>query len=114
LPTPGLFLTDHGNQDLSHPLRKTGDLVRDSSDDNFIYVGRKGAQAKRNGIRIDVSEASHCLKSALGGLWVVVCDMISPVELQGRKFLATFLHDHESTEYSARDHEYLANVSDNL
>ncbi|KAH8820154.1 hypothetical protein F5884DRAFT_893093 [Xylogone sp. PMI_703] len=80
-------------QSTGGPIRmlKTGDLARYSSEGSLIYIGRKDTQAKWNGIRIDLEEVSHCLKSSLAGSWSVVADVVSPEQLPGRRFLTAFL-----------------------
>ena len=64
-------------------LYKTGDLVRYNSDGTLLYVGRRDAQVKIRGQRVELTEVEHYLYQSLptGSRGVpLVVDVITPRE----------------------------------
>ncbi|KAH7349170.1 hypothetical protein BKA66DRAFT_431757, partial [Pyrenochaeta sp. MPI-SDFR-AT-0127] len=47
-------------------LYKTGDLVSYSADDSLNFIGRKDAQTKINGQRLELVDAEHNLVACIG------------------------------------------------
>ncbi|KAG5985202.1 NRPS protein [Claviceps digitariae] len=61
-------------------LYKTGDLVRYNQDGSLVYVGRKDAQVKIRGQRVELGEVEHHILNCLPGVSQVAVEAISPTE----------------------------------
>lgn len=59
-------------------LYKTGDLVRYNEDGSLVYVGRKDAQVKIRGQRVELGDVEHHIAQCLSGVGQVVVEAISP------------------------------------
>ncbi|UKZ78468.1 NRPS [Trichoderma virens FT-333] len=57
-------------------LYKTGDLVRYSSDGSLVFIGRKDAQVKIRGQRVELGEIENCLRDSVPNLKDVVVEVI--------------------------------------
>ena len=69
-------------------LYKTGDLVRREVDGNLTYLGRKDAQIKLRGLRIELSEIEHVISAASAKITGVV---VEKVATRGQEELAAFV-----------------------
>jgi amino acid adenylation domain-containing protein len=70
----------------------TGDLVRYNQDGSLSYIGRKDAQVKIRGQRIETSEVEHWMKKALGAeSKQVVVDVVKPGGDSARSILVAFI-----------------------
>lgn len=70
-------------------LYKTGDLVRYDDDGNLIYMGRKDAQVKLNGQRVELGEIEAHLASCVPGALHVLADIVTLES--GQRVLAAFI-----------------------
>lgn len=71
-------------------LYKTGDLVRFNDDGSISYVGRKDAQVKIRGQRLELGEVEYQLKACLANAGDVVADMAVPSSSTGEPMLSAF------------------------
>ncbi|KAG8157434.1 hypothetical protein KVR01_012818 [Diaporthe batatas] len=70
-------------------LYKTGDLVRYDDDGNLIYMGRKDAQVKLNGQRVELGEIESHIANCISGASQVLADIVT---LEGgKRVLAAFV-----------------------
>ncbi|KAI3399120.1 hypothetical protein diail_7699 [Diaporthe ilicicola] len=89
------FLTHTHNRSLQDErarrrrLYKTGDLVRYDEDGNLIYMGRKDAQVKLNGQRVELGEIESHLASCVLGASHVLSDIVTFES--GQRMLAAFI-----------------------
>lgn len=87
------FLTQSPSLRLRQPERrrlyKTGDLVRYDDDGNLIYMGRKDAQIKLNGQRVELGEIESHLASCVSGASHVLADIFTLES--GQRLLAAFI-----------------------
>ncbi|TPX66343.1 hypothetical protein SpCBS45565_g04526 [Spizellomyces sp. 'palustris'] len=74
----------------SHRLYKTGDLVRMMPDGTLEFQGRADQQVKLNGIRIEVDEISHVVKSSCADVKAVVTLLLKHPE-QAKKQIVSFV-----------------------
>ena len=74
-------------------LLKTGDLVRYLSDGSFAYIGRRDAQVKLHGQRIELSEIEHHLRRHLPSHIDVAATVFSPMAQKERQILAAFFSE---------------------
>nr|XP_036577763.1 NRPS protein [Colletotrichum truncatum]KAF6784822.1 NRPS protein [Colletotrichum truncatum] len=79
-----------------HPGRrgrvyKTGDLVRYDQDGSLIHVGRKDAQVKLRGQRVELGEVEHHVHQCMPGAPVTAAEVIIPGGTAARPVLAVFL-----------------------
>lgn len=70
---------------------KTGDLVKIEFDGTIDYVGRKDAQVKLRGQRIETGEIEHHVRQNLDGVRDVAVELIGPTENIPNPFLAAFV-----------------------
>lgn len=70
---------------------KTGDLVKIELDGTIDYVGRKDAQIKLRGQRIEVGEIEHHIRQNLDGVLDVAVELIGPTENIQNPLLAAFV-----------------------
>ncbi|KAG5926533.1 NRPS protein [Claviceps africana] len=61
-------------------LYKTGDLVRYNQDGSLVYVGRKDAQVKIRGQRVELGDVEHHILQCLPGTGQVVVEAVSAAE----------------------------------
>ncbi|KAI7774494.1 hypothetical protein LA080_008301 [Diaporthe eres] len=87
------FLTQtpsiHDGQAGGGRMYKTGDLVRYDDDGNLIYMGRKDAQVKLNGQRVELGEIEAHLASCVSGTSHVLADIVTLES--GKRVLAAFI-----------------------
>ncbi len=69
-------------------LYRTGDIVRWLSDGNVDYVGRRDAQVKVRGFRIELTEIEKVIRAYDGIKNAVVCAFDSP---SGGKYVASYI-----------------------
>jgi amino acid adenylation domain-containing protein len=72
-------------------LYRTGDLVRYQPDGTIIYIGRKNAQVKINGQRVELNEIEFRIRHALQTIRDVVVDVVTFGETS--LICAFLLHD---------------------
>lgn len=70
-------------------LYKTGDLVRYDDDGNLIYMGRKDAQVKLNGQRVELGEIETQLANCVSDASHVLADIVTLES--GQRVLAGFI-----------------------
>ncbi|KAL0471191.1 non-ribosomal peptide synthetase [Neurospora intermedia] len=102
---PKWLVAGHGD---AHPgrkgrLYKTGDLVRYDADGSgaFVFVGRKDAQVKLRGQRVELVEIEHHLRAKLPSGVKIAAEVIKPSG--GDPTLVAFLAETSSTGISAKD-----------
>ncbi|KAK3396835.1 hypothetical protein B0T20DRAFT_500273 [Sordaria brevicollis] len=102
---PKWLVAGHGD---AHPgrrgrLYKTGDLVRYDADGSgaFVFVGRKDAQVKLRGQRVELVEIEHHLRAKLPAGVKIAAEVIKPSG--GDPTLVAFLAETSSTGISAKD-----------
>ena len=78
-------------------LYKTGDLARFNFDGTVEYLGRRDAQKKLNGQRIEMGEVEFHVKARLQGVQSTAAEIISPYAFNGKKILAAFFAPSEET-----------------
>ncbi|KAK3320382.1 hypothetical protein B0T19DRAFT_465102 [Cercophora scortea] len=102
-------------------LYKTGDLVRYDSDGSgsIIFVGRKDAQVKLRGQRVELVEIEHHLRGKLPATLKIAAEVIKPIG--GEPMLVAFLAEAKSGQsegaepsFSAELTQVLAGVSEAL
>ncbi|PHH63093.1 hypothetical protein CDD81_6338 [Ophiocordyceps australis] len=69
-------------------LYKTGDLVRYHEDGSLIYIGRKDAQVKIRGQRVELGDVEHHLAMCLPWAREVAAEVLA---FEGRQTLAAFV-----------------------
>lgn len=80
----------HSNRDCTR-FYKTGDLVKIELDGTIDYVGRKDAQVKLRGQRIEMGEIEHHVRQNLDGVLDVAVELIHPTENIQNPLLAAFV-----------------------
>lgn len=70
---------------------KTGDLVRYREDGSLVFIGRKDAQVKIRGQRVELGEVEHHLKEVIADAQQVVVEIITPEDKSHNPMLAAFL-----------------------
>ena len=96
------FVNDPPWAQTLRPMRlyKTGDLVRARPDGKLLLLGRKDAQTKLRGQRIDLTEVESVLRQALGKNNVdIACETILPKGTSGAPALAAFVHYRQPTAH---------------
>lgn len=84
-------------------LYKTGDLVQYVANGKIRYVGRKDAQVKLNGQRLELSEVEHHVHNVLGGDSQVMAEMVTPANSEGLSILAAFILPAKCSKETSRD-----------
>ena len=77
--------------DMPQRLYKTGDLVHYLTDGSFAYIGRRDAQIKFYGQRVELNEIEHHLRRHLPPDVEVAVTVFSPVAQRDRQILAVFI-----------------------
>ncbi|CAG8406371.1 unnamed protein product [Penicillium salamii] len=79
------------------PLYKTGDLVRYRSNGSLVYIGRKDAQVKIRGQRVELSEVEFHLSQLLDEIpsLLLAAELITPAG--GSPILAAFIATGDAT-----------------
>lgn len=74
-------------------LYKTGDLVQYQADGNLICMGRKDAQVKVRGQRVELGEIEHKLHACMPDVDLMAIEVIRPAgaEEKGKTTMAAFL-----------------------
>lgn len=72
-------------------MYKSGDLVRYNTDGTMVYLGRKDAQVKINGQRVETSEIEYQVKANFSKASQVAVDLVPLPGLDARKVLVAFL-----------------------
>ena len=90
---PWLLCGAKGRPGRSGRLYKTGDLVRYNSDGSLSFIGRKDAQVKINGQRVELSDVEYHVSKNLACdvKMQVVAEVVTPFE-SDKAVLAVFLH----------------------
>jgi amino acid adenylation domain-containing protein/non-ribosomal peptide synthase protein (TIGR01720 family) len=83
--TAAAFVTDpewirHYNFKPNRRLYRTGDLVQQNLDGSFTYIGRRDAQIKINGQRVEIGEIEHWIKKLLPETGMAIVDLITTGE----------------------------------
>lgn len=73
-------------------LYKTGDLVRYTGDGTLVFIGRKDAQVKIRGQRVELAEVEHHVHSHMPLADHVVVELIEPAGQTKRQVLTAFIH----------------------
>lgn len=114
------FLSQMGSADKQRRVYRTGDLVRYQSDGTLVYVGRKDAQVKIRGQRVELQDIEYHVRAALTAYQniEVVVDVIrpagSPIDVL-TAFLKVEGHGQTTEEITARLAEHLeASLTDVL
>ncbi|KAE8151712.1 acetyl-CoA synthetase-like protein [Aspergillus avenaceus] len=81
------FLPGH----VQWPMYRTGDLVQYMSDGSIRYVGRKDAQVKIRGQRLELSEIEHHLREFLPTATDVAVDVVNPIGSDGSPIVVGFI-----------------------
>ncbi|GAB1312644.1 hypothetical protein MFIFM68171_02854 [Madurella fahalii] len=107
---PAWLVAGHGTVPGRHGrLYKTGDLVRydpDGSGD-FVFVGRKDAQVKLRGQRVELVEIEHHLRGKLPSGVKLAAEVIKPIG--GEPTLVAFVAETQPlTESDSGSEDYLA------
>ena len=84
------FLAPAGRSGKTRYFR-TGDLVRYASDGTVLYLGRKDAQVKLRGQRIELGEVEYQLRKCTSDLSKIAVEVISLSRGRSRAILAAFL-----------------------
>lgn len=74
-------------------LYKTGDIVRYNEDGSLVYLGRKDAQVKIRGQRVELREVEHWVQNCLLHVSQVAAEVIQPIGSQSNPILAVFLQN---------------------
>ena len=82
--------SSHSNVDCTR-FYKTGDLVKIELDGTIDYLGRKDAQVKLRGQRIETGEIEHHVRQNLDGVLDVAVELIDPTENIPNPLLAAFV-----------------------
>ncbi|KAJ3544059.1 hypothetical protein NM208_g3252 [Fusarium decemcellulare] len=86
-----------GRPGRSGRLYKTGDLVRYDQQGNLSFLGRKDAQVKIRGQRVELGEVEHWVQQCLSDAEQVVGEVITPTGDKGKPILAAFVQRTNNT-----------------
>ncbi len=101
-PAWALSLSQHGQNNGSRRMYKTGDLVRYNSDGTLCYIGRKDQQIKLNGQRIELGEIEYHVRTHLEVDWHFAVELTTPGSSPtGTKALALFVCPEKDSSVSA-------------
>ncbi len=78
-------------EEIHNRLYKTGDLVRRQLTGDLIYLGRKDAQVKLRGLRIELSEIEHVIAGAAAASAKITGVVVDKVASRGQEELVAFL-----------------------
>ncbi|KAK5991451.1 Nonribosomal peptide synthetase dtxS1 [Cladobotryum mycophilum] len=85
-------------------LYKTGDLVRYNEDGSLVFVGRKDAQVKIRGQRVELGDVEHQVQECMPESTRVAAEIIVPTGDHSSPMLVAFLEiDNESTRDDSDD-----------
>ncbi|KAK3680825.1 putative AM-toxin synthetase [Podospora appendiculata] len=95
-------------------LYKTGDLVRYDSDGSgsIIFVGRKDAQVKLRGQRVELVEIEHHLRGKLPAALKIAAEVIKPIG--GEPTLVAFIAEASSTQIDGKGPSFSAELAQAL
>lgn len=77
-------------------LYKTGDLVRYTENGTLVFAGRKDAQVKIRGQRVELAEVEHHVHIHMPLADHVVVEVIEPQAETRQQVLAAFIHVHKN------------------
>lgn len=72
-------------------MYKTGDLAQYVADGKIAFIGRKDAQVKLHGQRLELSEVEHHMRNALSGNKSMAVEVITPADSVNHPILAAFV-----------------------
>ncbi|KAI9368043.1 hypothetical protein BJX61DRAFT_546918 [Aspergillus egyptiacus] len=84
-------------------MYKTGDLVQYVADGKIAFIGRKDAQVKLHGQRLELPEVEHHLRNVLGGNQDTVVEVITPADSDSNPILAAFVLSAKSSNDVGHD-----------
>lgn len=90
-------------------LYKTGDLVKYDKEGRLIYLGRKDAQVKIRGQRVELGEVEHHVRECIPGALMIAAELIIPSGENASPVLAAFVAMQQNDDSNGPDSE-LANV----
>lgn len=89
--------------DFDARMYKTGDLVQYVAGGKIAFVGRKDAQVKLHGQRLELSEIEHHVRNVLDGNQDVTAEVVTPADSDSHPILAAFILSAKSSSETGQD-----------